>query len=71
MPSGNELTSAAMVTCCPGVQGISSSVDPLPALTRGRISHVYQNYVCAENHAAANRWLINGQAGFSERFPPR
>jgi hypothetical protein len=28
VPSGNELTSAAMVTCCPGVQ-ISSSVDPL------------------------------------------
>jgi len=35
----------------------------VPALTRSRISHVYQNYVRAENHAAANRWLIDGQAG--------
>jgi TnpA family transposase len=37
----------------------------VPALTRSRISHVYQNYVRAENHAAGNRWLIEGQAGSS------
>lgn len=33
------------------------------ALTRSRISHVYQNYVRAENHAAANVFLIGGQEG--------
>ncbi len=32
------------------------------ALTWGRISHVYQHYVRAETHAAANAWLIDGQA---------
>ena len=33
------------------------------ALTRSRISHVYQNYVRPECHAAANAALIEGQAG--------
>ncbi len=35
----------------------------VPALTRGRISHVDQNYLRAENYAAANTPLIEGQAG--------
>ncbi|TFE32853.1 hypothetical protein E0F15_07135 [Frankia sp. B2] len=30
--------------------------------TRARISHIYQNYVRAETHAAANAPLIAGQA---------
>lgn len=34
-----------------------------PALTRGRLSHVDQNYVRAETHAAANAVLIEAQAG--------
>ena len=38
-------------------------VGSVPALTRARISHVYQNYVRAETHAAANAPLIAGQAG--------
>ncbi|MDQ2897459.1 MAG: Tn3 family transposase, partial [Actinomycetota bacterium] len=35
----------------------------VPALTRGRISHVDQNYLRAENYAQANTPLIEGQAG--------
>ncbi len=35
------------------------------ALTRSRISHVYQNYVRPECHAAANAALIEGQAGIA------
>jgi TnpA family transposase len=35
------------------------------ALTRSRISHVYQNYVRAETHAAANAPLITGPAGLA------
>jgi TnpA family transposase len=34
-----------------------------PALTRDRLSHVDQNYVRAETHAAANARLIEAQAG--------
>jgi TnpA family transposase len=34
-----------------------------PALTRDRLSHVDQNYVRAETHAAANAVLIEAQAG--------
>jgi hypothetical protein len=34
-----------------------------PALTRGRLSHVDQNYVRAETHAAPNAVLIEAQAG--------
>ena len=34
-------------------------------MTRSRIGHVYQNYVCAENHARANSALIAGQAGIA------
>lgn len=34
-----------------------------PALARGRIGHVDQNYLCAESYARANTPLIEGQAG--------
>jgi TnpA family transposase len=34
----------------------------MAALTRSRISHVYQNYVRADCHAVANACLIEGQA---------
>lgn len=34
-------------------------------VTKARISHVYQNYVRAENHARANAYLIAGQAGIA------
>jgi TnpA family transposase len=37
--------------------------EGVPALTRGRISHVDQNYVRLENYAAANATLIAAQAG--------
>jgi len=35
--------------------------EGVPALTRGRISHVDQNYLRAENYAAANAVLITAQ----------
>src|SRR5205823_5892539 len=35
----------------------------VPALTRGRLSHVDQNYLRAETHSAANARLIGAQAG--------
>ena len=35
----------------------------VPALTRDRLSHVYQNYVRDETHASANGRLIDFQAG--------
>ncbi|MFP3686433.1 Tn3 family transposase, partial [Bacillus sp. SIMBA_026] len=39
--------------------GLIPVTDPTrEALTRGRLSHVYQNYVRAETHAAANTALI-------------
>ena len=39
-------------------------IDPgTPAVTKARISHVFQNYIRAENHAAANAHLIDAQAG--------
>jgi TnpA family transposase len=59
-------TLAAVLTAQALNVGWSSVISPdVPALTRGRISHVYQNYVRAETHAAANAWLIDGQAGLS------
>lgn len=44
--------------------GLPSVIKPNePVLTRGRLSHVDQNYVRAETHAAANAVLIEAQAG--------
>jgi TnpA family transposase len=44
--------------------GLRPVVKPtVPALTRDRLSHVDQNYVRAETHAAANARLIDFQAG--------
>src|SRR2546427_3987374 len=44
--------------------GLRTVVKPsVPALTRDRLSHVDQNYVRAETHAAANGRLIDFQAG--------
>lgn len=35
----------------------------MEALERDRISHVNQTYLGAETYSAANRWLIEAQAG--------
>jgi Tn3 transposase DDE domain len=44
--------------------GFRPVVKPgVPALTRDRLSHVDQNYVRAETHAAANGRLVDFQAG--------
>ncbi|MEU2639598.1 Tn3 family transposase, partial [Micromonospora fulviviridis] len=44
--------------------GLTPVIKPgEPALTRDRLSHVDQNYVRAETHAAANARLIEAQAG--------
>jgi len=43
--------------------GLVPVTDPeVEALTRGRLSHVDQNYVRAETHAAANAILVAAQA---------
>jgi TnpA family transposase len=43
--------------------GLVPVIDPdIEALTRGRLSHVDQNYLRADTHAAANALLIAAQA---------
>jgi Tn3 transposase DDE domain len=43
--------------------GLIPMIDPdIEALTRGRLSHVDQNYLRADTHAAANALLIAAQA---------
>ena len=60
------ITLAAILTAQALNVGWGPVISPgIPALTRSRISHVYQNYVRAETHAAANAPLIDGQAGLS------
>jgi TnpA family transposase len=44
--------------------GLTPVTDPNnPALTRGRLSHVDQNYLRADTHSAANARLVDAQAG--------
>jgi hypothetical protein len=44
--------------------GLTPVTNPgVPALTRGRLSHVDQNYLRAETHSAANARLIQAQPG--------
>lgn len=44
--------------------GLTPVTNPaVPALTRGRLSHVDQNYLRADTHSAANARLIRAQAG--------
>lgn len=44
--------------------GLTPVTNPaVPALTRGRLSHVDQNYLRADTHSAANARLIAAQAG--------
>jgi TnpA family transposase len=61
-----DVTLSAVLTAQALNVGWGPVITPgTPALTRSRISHVYQNYVRAENHAAANAPLIAGQAGLA------
>ncbi|MGH3769501.1 MAG: Tn3 family transposase [Pseudonocardiaceae bacterium] len=61
-----DITLAAVLTAQAVNVGWGPVVTPgVEALTRARIGHVYQNYVRAENHAAANAVLIAGQAGIA------
>jgi len=58
-----QVTIAAALTAHALNIGFGPVVSPgVPALTRGRISHVDQNYLRAENYAAANTPLIEAQA---------
>jgi len=58
-----QATIAAALTAHALNIGFGPVVSPgVPALTRGRISHVDQNYLRAENYAAANTPLIEAQA---------
>jgi len=58
-----HVTIAAALTAHALNIGFGPVVSPgIPALTRGRISHVDQNYLRAENYAAANTPLIEAQA---------
>ena len=64
LDAGMDRTLAAVLTA----QALNVGWKPVitagnPALTRSRISHVYQNYVRADTHAVANAVLISGQAG--------
>jgi TnpA family transposase len=44
--------------------GLTPVIGPgVPALTRGRLSHVDQNYLRADTHSAANARLVEAQAG--------
>ena len=44
--------------------GLTPVTDPNnPALTRGRLSHVDQNYLRADTHSVANARLVDAQAG--------
>ena len=59
-----EVTVAACLTA----HALNISFDPIvkegvPALERGRVSHVDQNFMRAATHAAANPWLVERQAG--------
>ena len=60
------ITLSAVLTAQALNVGWGPVIDPdNPAVTKARISHVFQNYFRAENHAAANAHLIDGQAGLS------
>lgn len=64
LDAGMDLTLAAVLTAQALNVGWKPVITPgNPALTRSRISHVYQNYVRADTHAVANAVLISGQAG--------
>ena len=59
-----DITLSAILTAQALNIGWKPVISPgVEALTRARISHVYQNYVRAENHARANAPLLAGQAG--------
>lgn len=59
-----DVTLAAVLTAQALNVGWGPVVSPgVEALTRSRIGHVYQNYVRADNHAAATAALIGAQAG--------
>ena len=61
-----DISLAAVLTAQSLNVGWGPVISPgVQALTRSRIGHVYQNYVRAENHAAANAALIAGQAGIA------
>ncbi|MGB7981593.1 MAG: Tn3 family transposase [Candidatus Nanopelagicales bacterium] len=63
---GLHVTLAAVLAAQALNVGWGPVVSPgVEALTRSRISHVYQNYVRPECHAAANAALIAGQAGIA------
>ena len=57
-----HVTIAAALTAHALNVGYAPIVSELPTLTRGRISHVDQNYLRAETFAAANAPLIEAQA---------
>jgi TnpA family transposase len=58
-----HVTVAATLTAHALNVGYSPVISGAQPLTRARISHVDQNYLRAENYAAANAPLIAGQAG--------
>jgi len=58
----HHVTIAAALTGQALNVGFTPVISGSPALTRSRISHVDQNYLRAENYAAANAPLITGQA---------
>ncbi|MEV6341246.1 Tn3 family transposase [Nocardia vinacea] len=61
-----HITVAAVLTAQALNVGWGPVVTPgVPAVSKARISHVYQNYVRAETHAAANAHLIAAQAGIA------
>jgi hypothetical protein len=71
-----EVTIAACLTA----HALNIGFDPIvkegvPALERGRVSHVDQNYMRAETYTAANPRLVERQAGIPlarrPRVPPR
>lgn len=57
-----HITIAAALTAHALNVGLTPVISGAQALTRSRISHVNQNYLRAENYAAANAPLITGQA---------
>ncbi|MGO4612679.1 Tn3 family transposase [Nocardia sp. 2YAB30] len=60
------VTVAAVLTAQALNVGWGPVITPgVAAVSKARISHVYQNYVRAETHAAANSHLIAGQAGIA------
>jgi TnpA family transposase len=61
-----DISIAAALTAQALNIGYTPVISPgVRALTRGRISHVDQNYLRAENFAAANTPLIDAQAGIA------